>query len=178
MASLGGGDALSGATGAGLNEAIQNELAKIHDVALHQWASAIVGAIAAKAVNGDAQTGSSTAASGTKNNFAFLAPLAVAGLEELGLSMVIAGEVTYLVNEYGAPVSTYVGDQVDDFILWASDGSPGNNQAQNRQTKAAARKSGLDKEQQRTLHDQVSDQGYGYKEIEEIAKRIADKELY
>ena len=37
MASLGGGNALSGANGAGLNEAIQNQLAKIHDVALHQW---------------------------------------------------------------------------------------------------------------------------------------------
>lgn len=36
---------------------------------MHQWASALVGATAAKIVGGDAITGASTAASGTKNNF-------------------------------------------------------------------------------------------------------------
>ncbi|WP_246105502.1 hemagglutinin repeat-containing protein [Sporomusa termitida] len=71
MADLGGGDALSGAAGAGVNEAVQKELAKIFkdNPDLHQWASAIIGAAAATVVGGDAQTGGSTAASGTKNNF-------------------------------------------------------------------------------------------------------------
>ncbi|SFM20411.1 Possible hemagglutinin [Pelosinus propionicus DSM 13327] len=68
MSGLGGGDVLAGATGAGFNEAIQGELSKIQDPALHQWASVFVGVVAAKAVGGDAQTGGSTAASGTKNN--------------------------------------------------------------------------------------------------------------
>ena len=68
MSSLGGGDVLAGATGAGFNEAIQGELSKIQDPALHQWASVFVGAAAAKTVGGDAQNGGSTAASGTKNN--------------------------------------------------------------------------------------------------------------
>jgi hypothetical protein len=71
MADMGGGNALSGAAGAGFNEAIQKELAeKFKDNPdLHQWASAIVGSAAATVVGGDAQTGGSTAASGTKNNF-------------------------------------------------------------------------------------------------------------
>jgi len=38
------------------------------DPALHQWASTFVGAAAVNTVGGDAQTGGSTAASGTKNN--------------------------------------------------------------------------------------------------------------
>jgi len=69
MAQLGGGNFASGAVGAGFNEAIQGELAKIKDPAVHQWASALVGAVASKVVGGDITTGASTAASGTKNNF-------------------------------------------------------------------------------------------------------------
>lgn len=70
MADLGGGNALSGAVGAGLNEAVQKELKEIFkdDPDMHQWASAIIGAAAAAVVGGDVQTGGSTAASGTKNN--------------------------------------------------------------------------------------------------------------
>jgi len=68
MAKLGSGDVLSGATGAGFNEAIQTELSKIQDPAARQWASTFVGAVAAKVITGNAQTGGSTAASGTKNN--------------------------------------------------------------------------------------------------------------
>ncbi|MEN6413985.1 MAG: hemagglutinin repeat-containing protein, partial [Veillonellales bacterium] len=69
MAKLGGGNFASGAAGAGFNQLIQNELGKIKDPAIHQWASAIVGAAAAKVVGGNAQTGASTAASETKNNY-------------------------------------------------------------------------------------------------------------
>jgi filamentous hemagglutinin len=69
MAKLGGGSFASGATGAGVNQLIQNELANIKDPAAHQWASALVGGVAAKLVGGNAQTGASTAISETKNNF-------------------------------------------------------------------------------------------------------------
>jgi len=69
MSDIGGGGFSSGATGAGLNEAIQGELGKIKDPALHQWASALVGAAAANVVGGNALTGASVAASGTKNNW-------------------------------------------------------------------------------------------------------------
>ena len=68
MAKLGSGDVLSGAAGAGFNQALQGELSKIQDPAARQWASAFVGAAAAKVIMGNAQTGASTAASGTKNN--------------------------------------------------------------------------------------------------------------
>ncbi|SEP42887.1 hemagglutinin repeat-containing protein, partial [Propionispora vibrioides] len=70
MADIGGGNALSGAVGAGLNEAVQKELAeKFKDNPdLHQWASAIIGSAAAAVIGGDAQSGASTAVSGTKNN--------------------------------------------------------------------------------------------------------------
>ena len=70
MADLGGSNSLAGAVGAGLNEAVQGQLKKTfkNKPDLHQWASAIIGATAAKVVGGNAQTGASTAASGTKNN--------------------------------------------------------------------------------------------------------------
>ncbi|BBB90435.1 hypothetical protein MAMMFC1_01086 [Methylomusa anaerophila] len=69
MAQLGGGSFASGAAGAGFNQTVMSELAKIKDPAVIQWASVIVGAVAAKVVGGNAQTGASVAASETKNNF-------------------------------------------------------------------------------------------------------------
>jgi hypothetical protein len=53
-------------------------------------------------------------------------------------------------------------------------GTPGNNQAQNKQTRDVANKYKLNKEQQRQLHDEVTGQNYTYKEIEEIAKEIKE----
>ncbi|BBB90455.1 hemagglutinin repeat-containing protein [Methylomusa anaerophila] len=69
MAQLGGGSFASGAAGAGFNQLVQLELAKITDPALHQWASAVVGIAAASVVGGNAQTGASTAVSETRNNW-------------------------------------------------------------------------------------------------------------
>jgi len=58
----------SGAIGAGVNEAIIDEIKKIKDPGTAQIVSAIVGAAAAKAVGGNAGAGASAAANGTKNN--------------------------------------------------------------------------------------------------------------
>ena len=69
MSKLGGGTFGTGAMSAGVNQLVMNELKNIKDPALMQWASAIVGAAAAKIVNGNAQTGASIAASETKNNY-------------------------------------------------------------------------------------------------------------
>ncbi|MBP2644187.1 MAG: shlA 1, partial [Firmicutes bacterium] len=69
MSTLGGDSFTSGAASAGLNEAVQNELAKIKDTGLHQLASAAIGAAASKLTGGDAQTGASVAVSATKNNW-------------------------------------------------------------------------------------------------------------
>ena len=69
MSKLGGSNFASGAAGAGINQLVMNELKNIKDPAVLQWASAIVGAVAAKLVGGDAKTGASVAASETKNNW-------------------------------------------------------------------------------------------------------------
>ncbi|WP_312340058.1 two-partner secretion domain-containing protein [Anaerospora hongkongensis] len=69
MSDMGGSNFASGVASAGLNEAIQDQLSKITNPALHQWASSLVGATAAKVVGGNAQSGASVAASGTKNNW-------------------------------------------------------------------------------------------------------------
>lgn len=61
MADLTGESFASGASGAGVNEVIQKELAKIKDPAIHQWASYIIGYAVAGTVGG------ATATSGTKN---------------------------------------------------------------------------------------------------------------
>ena len=60
----------SGAVGAGVNEAVQQELKKLfkNQPDMWQWASALIGAAAAKIVGGNAQAGASAAVSGTKNN--------------------------------------------------------------------------------------------------------------
>ena len=58
----------SGAIGAGVNEAVIGEIKKIKDPGTAQIVSAIVGAAAAKAVGGNAGSGATSAASGTKNN--------------------------------------------------------------------------------------------------------------
>lgn len=68
MSKPGGGDFVSGAAGAGINQLVINELAKIKDPAVMQWASAVIGAAASKAAGGSAATGASTASSDTKNN--------------------------------------------------------------------------------------------------------------
>ena len=80
----------SGAIGAGVNEAIIGEIKKIKDPGTAQIVSAIVGAAAAKAVGGNAGSGASAAASGTKWN---------AEYEELFRSMVSPEEVSYFIEK-------------------------------------------------------------------------------
>ena len=64
---LSGAGFASGAAGAGLNEALINNLKGL-DPALAQVISALIGAAAAKAINGNATAGAIAAASGTKWN--------------------------------------------------------------------------------------------------------------
>ena len=51
-------------------------------------------------------------------------------------------------------------------------GTPGNNQAQNKQVRDIVTKYKLNKEQQRKLHDEISGQNYDFHTIEDIAKEI------
>jgi hypothetical protein len=51
----------------------------------------------------------------------------------------------------------------------ANDGTPGNNQAQKAQVDAIVRELGLDRDQRRRFHDEITSQGQGYQEIRQIA---------
>ena len=48
--------------------------------------------------------------------------------------------------------------------------TPMNNQEQNKQFKAVVKELGLDKGQKRQLHDEISGQGFGYREILDTAR--------
>lgn len=69
MSQIAGGSFTSGATSAGFNQLIMNELTKIKDPALLQWASVIIGATVSKLTGGDALTGGSITLSDIRNNF-------------------------------------------------------------------------------------------------------------
>ena len=68
MSKITGAGFASGAIGAGLNEALIKSLKGL-DPGTAQIVSAVIGAAAAKAIDGNAQAGASAAASGTKWNF-------------------------------------------------------------------------------------------------------------
>jgi hypothetical protein len=54
--------------------------------------------------------------------------------------------------------------------LAGGEGTPGNNQAQNKRFKAVVKAMGLDQRQARQLHDEISGEGLGYHEIMERAQ--------
>ena len=91
----------SDAAGAGLNEALINNLKGL-DPALAQAISALIGAAAAKAINGDATAGATAAASGTKHNFfggaaaGSITPQIMAALT--GYVIVVYAGVQYIQN--------------------------------------------------------------------------------
>ena len=72
----------------------------------------------------------------------------------------------YLDDE--SPRNSHVGKQ--------NKNTPRNNQKQNEQIDKVVKELNLNKKQRRQLHDEVSHQGYGYKEILEIAKDLFGKE--
>ena len=70
MSELTGNGFLAGASASTVNEMVQKKLSEQFEGEpdKHQWASAIIGGVVSQLVAGKAQAGSSTAASGTKNN--------------------------------------------------------------------------------------------------------------
>ena len=62
---------LAGASGAMINEMIQDKLSDMFkdNPAMHQWASALIGGVVAQVAADNAQVGAATASSGTKNNY-------------------------------------------------------------------------------------------------------------
>ncbi|MEL7633486.1 MULTISPECIES: hemagglutinin repeat-containing protein [Sporomusa] len=116
MAQLGGGDALSGGFSAGVNEALQKELAEIHDPALRQWASFAIGAAAAEVAGGTPVTGGSTAASGTKNNNLGVVVVATATIQGLGEVAVLEGGAILVAGLVYA-VGSYVYEQANSWLI-------------------------------------------------------------
>ena len=76
MSKLTSGDFLAGATAAGINKLVIEEVKKAanYEPDKMQWVSAVLGAVVAEFVSGNPQAGGSVAASATKNNDVLLKP--------------------------------------------------------------------------------------------------------
>ena len=111
MSKVGGGKFAEGAASAGLTQLVMNELKNIKDPALLQWATAIVGAAAAKVVGGKAQTGASVAVSEVRNNLLTHWALEIPGMKDLlaaaGIVIAIDAGVQVLKNEAGEVIATW-----------------------------------------------------------------------
>ena len=135
MSELTGSGFLAGASGAAVNKLLSDELKKIagDDQALHQWLSAALGAVVSDVVAGNAQAGSSAAASGTKNNDQLGAELAAQGnltAEEVKkademvtfIDNLSSNDITYesglMVNENGSVMNTT--SNIKDFDFTSS----------------------------------------------------------
>ena len=89
----------------------------------------------------------------------------------------LAGEAGALTKAAATPLASalpfeYTSDAVSGEVeeLAGGEGTPGNNQAQNKQFKAVIKALGLDRGQARQLHDEISGEGLGYHEMMERAQ--------
>ncbi|WP_081765258.1 PAAR domain-containing protein [Robbsia andropogonis] len=92
-------------------------------------------------------------------------------------------------DEYGSPTATQTATDAqtplggaeafeypspsvdrDGFLMAGAEGTPGNNQAQNKQFNAVVKQLGLDKRQARLLHEDITGENLGYHEIMERAQ--------
>ena len=112
MSKLTGGDFLAGATAAGINKLVIEEIDKVAggDPDEAQWVSAALGAVISGLVSGNVQAGASTAASGTKNNFyQRLTPFKkiIEKIKNEGLLDRLADDEYYVINiDIGTDIST------------------------------------------------------------------------
>ena len=96
MSKLTSGDFLAGASAAGINKLVIEEIDKVAggDPDKAQWVSAALGAVISGLVSGNVQAGASTAASGTKNNEYGARPLYS---KQDGAYIYVPGEGWYVV---------------------------------------------------------------------------------
>jgi len=112
MSKLTGGDFLAGATAAGINKLVIEEIDKVAggDPDKAQWVSAALGAVISGLMSGNVQAGASTAASGTKNNFyQRLTPFKkiIEKIKNEGLLDRLADDEYYVINiDIGTDIST------------------------------------------------------------------------
>ena len=125
ISDLSSGNFASGAAGAGFNELLVNELSKINDPVIREWASLLIGSAAANLTGGNSQIGAITALYGTKYNSlphlakaAFramkLTPSGMRILERLGITseeaaLASEGTILRLVEEYNVLQARIVG---------------------------------------------------------------------
>jgi len=100
--------------------------------------------------------------------------LALAGAGTLGSNIAAATAAAAGVSgvaAQGAAVATAAAVAGELILMMSGDGTPGNNQAQNKQFRDAVRQYGretgnsLDKDQVRQIHDEITGQNMGYDEI-------------
>ncbi len=111
------------------------------------------------------------------------AALIIGGIAALGGGLVIsvveiAGTgglaIPVVIVQDGALVTVGVGAITAGILLMASSGTPGNNQAQNRQFRAAVQEGEreigrkLSKDEIRRVHDEISGNNYSYQEIVQL----------
>mgnify|MGYP004694201153 CR=1 FL=1 len=96
MSKLTGGDFLAGATAAGINKLVIEEIVKVADgdPDKAQWVSAVLGAVISDLVSDNTQAGASVAASATKNNEYGARPLYS---KQDGAYIYVPGEGWYVV---------------------------------------------------------------------------------
>ena len=96
MSKLTGGDFLAGATAAGINKLVIEEIVKVADgdPDKAQWVSAVLGAVISDLVSGNTQAGASVDASATKNNEYGARPLYS---KQDGAYIYVPGEGWYVV---------------------------------------------------------------------------------
>ena len=96
MSKLTSGDFLAGATAAGINKLVIEEIVKVADgdPDKAQWVSAVLGAVISDLVSGNTQAGASVAASATKNNEYGARPLYS---KQDGAYIYVPGEGWYVV---------------------------------------------------------------------------------
>jgi len=108
-------------------------------------------------------------------------PQVLAQLEQCGIhggtcQIEIGGAGTYFFSTSGASISleTYKAIAKAELHFVGKGGTPGNNQAQNKQVDDIVRMLGLSPNQRRRLHDEITGQGYSFHEIKQIAVDMFD----
>ncbi len=108
-------------------------------------------------------------------------PRVLAQLEQCGIhggtcQIEIGGAGTYFFSTSGASISleTYKAIAKAELHFVGKGGTPGNNQAQNKQVDDIVRMLGLSPNQRRRLHDEITGQGYSFHEIKQIAVDMFD----
>ncbi|WP_153075405.1 hemagglutinin repeat-containing protein [Paraburkholderia bonniea] len=152
----------------GLADSLGNEGAR---AALH----AIVGCASAAASSQSCSSGAMGAAASSVLNTLLGSSDNLTNAEKTARTNIVTSLVAGIAGASSIDVLTP--SQAAWFETWnnGASGTPGNNQAQNKQFRAIVVQLGLTKDQQRLLHEEITGQNLGYHEILETAKGMFEK---